>query len=149
MPLSFLKIEYLENYPLIDLNTTDQIMENRRKSITELARELRKNPTESEKILWEVLRKRKLNGFRFIRQKPFVYEINQKKKHFFIADFYCPEKKLEIECGGSSHDYQLYYDQQRDIIIKSLGIETLRIRNEQLCDLDSVKAIILKSLKKQ
>ncbi len=121
----------------------------RKKSITELARELRKNPTESEKILWEVLRKRRLGGYRFIRQKPFVYEINQKKKHFFIADFYCPEKKLVIECDGSSHDYQLYYDQQRDLKLKSLDIKTLRIRNEDLLNLDSVKSIILKSLENE
>ena len=58
-------------------------MYKRKKSITELARELRKNPTASEKILWEELRKRRLNGYRFVRQKPFVYE--QKRNKWFFG----------------------------------------------------------------
>ncbi|MCC5905352.1 MAG: DUF559 domain-containing protein [Balneolaceae bacterium] len=52
-------------------------MQKRRKSITELARELRKHPTESEKLLWEVLRKRRLAGYRFLRQKAFHLPSNQ------------------------------------------------------------------------
>ncbi|MEX2409831.1 MAG: DUF559 domain-containing protein [Candidatus Paceibacterota bacterium] len=88
-------------------------MHKRRKTITELARDLRKNPTASEKILWEVLRKRRLNGYQFVRQKPFVYEQKRNKRFFFIADFYCAEKKLVIELDGIVHEYIRYYEYQR------------------------------------
>lgn len=124
-------------------NHNKEQMPRRRKSITELARELRKNPTESEKILWKQLRKRQLGGFRFVRQKPFIYEQNQNKRFFFIADFYCPEKKLVIEVDGPIHEYQQYYDYQRDLVLEKLGLRTLRIMNEELEDIETVIRKIL------
>lgn len=121
-------------------------MPKRRKSITELARELRNNPTESEKILWEQLRKRRLSGYRFVRQKPFIYEQNQDKRFFFIADFYCAEKKLVIEVDGSAHEYQEYYDYHRDLVLEKLGVKTLRISNDELNDIEVVRRKILNIL---
>ena len=50
-------------------------------------RELRKESTEAEKLLWTELRNRKLNGLKFRRQHPLDK---------FVADFYCNEKKLVI-----------------------------------------------------
>ena len=88
-------------------------MKKRRKSITDLARELRKNQTHSEKTLWEHLRKKRLQGYRFVRQKPFIYKEKNHQKYFFIADFYCAEKKLVIKLDGKVHNYQQYYDYQR------------------------------------
>lgn len=49
-------------------------MKRERKSITELARELRNNPTKAERKLWQHLRRRQLNGHKFLRQKPIIYE---------------------------------------------------------------------------
>ena len=121
-------------------------MPNRRKTVTELARELRGNPTESEELLWEVLRKRRLGGYRFLRQKPFIYNQTYKKRYFFIADFYCSEKKLVIELDGRIHEYQKYYDYQRDLILQEFDLKTLRISNEQLADMDAVKKMILGNL---
>ena len=112
-----------------------------------MARELRKHPTESERVLWEQLRKHRLGNYRFVRQKPFVYEKNQKESYFFIADFYCAEKKLVIELDGKLHQYQKYYDYQRGLVLKELGLNTLRIKNEELENLDVVKAKILECLK--
>jgi len=122
-------------------------MQKQRKSITELARELRSNPTESEAQLWEVLRKRRLSGFRFLRQKPFIYNQINQKKHFFIADFYCPQKKLVIELDGRIHKFQQYHDYQRDVVLRNLGLKTLRISNEELDDMEAVKEKILNELK--
>ncbi|MDZ7718807.1 MAG: endonuclease domain-containing protein [Balneolaceae bacterium] len=119
----------------------------KRKTITELAREFRKNPTESEKILWEQLRKRRLDGHRFVRQKPLIYEQNQKQRFFFIADFYCAQKKLVIEVDGPVHEYQQYYDYQRDLVLEKLGLRTLRISNRELEDMETVKRKILNLLK--
>ena len=62
--------------------------------IHKFARELRRNLTEAEKILWQELRNRKLGGFKFRRQHP----INK-----FVADFYCHEVKLIVELDGSQH----------------------------------------------
>ena len=122
-------------------------MKRERKTITELARELRKNQTSSEKQLWEVLRKRRLGGYRFLRQKPFIYEQNNEKRYFFIADFYCAEKKLVIEVDVVVHEYQEYYDYQRDLILNELGLRVFRIKNEELSDIDVVKKRILDALK--
>ena len=56
----------------------------------EYARDLRKNETSAEDLLWRNLRNRKLNGFKFRRQHPLDK---------FIVDFYCHEKKLAIAQG--------------------------------------------------
>lgn len=123
-------------------------MVRRRKTITELARELRKNPTDSERLLWEILRKRRLNGYRFVRQKPFIYDQNQKQRFFFIADFYCAEKKTVVELDGPIHKYTRYYDYQRDLVLKKRGLRTLRISNKELLDIEEVKLKILGFLEK-
>src|SRR5699024_2160380 len=101
-------------------------MQKRRKSIAQLARELRKNQTKSEQFLWEHLRKRRLGGYRFVRQRPFIYHQRNDRKYFFIADFYCPQKKVVVELDGPIHDYQQYYDYQRDLVLKGMNLTTLR-----------------------
>ena len=122
-------------------------MHKRRKTIIELARELRNNPTESENILWDILRNRRLNGYRFLRQKPFIYQQTNRKRYFFIADFYCAEKNLVIELDSHIHELQKYYDYHRDLVLKELGLNTLRISNDELADMEAVKRKILSWLK--
>jgi very-short-patch-repair endonuclease len=97
----------------------------------ELSRELRKNATHSERILWEVVRNRKLNGFKINRQYPIFYDLNGIEK-FFIADFYCHQKKLVIEIDGGYHERQKDYDKSRTEIINLLGIEVIRFKNEEV-----------------
>jgi leucyl-tRNA synthetase len=113
------------------------------KFITEIARELRRNPTPSEKLLWKYLRKRQIRGYKFLRQKPFVHEQLQNKRYFFIADFYCAELNLVIEVDGKIHDFQKEYDYQRDLVLRGLDLNVLRIKNEELVDMDSVLERIL------
>ena len=113
------------------------------KSITEIARDLRKNPTPSEKKLWTLLRRKQLNGYRFLRQKPFVHEQIQDKKYFYIADFYCAELNLIIELDGKIHDFQKAQDYQRDFVLERFGLRVLRIKNNELQDMDSVISKIL------
>lgn len=113
------------------------------KSITEIAREFRKEPTASEKLLWEHLRKRRLQGYKFLRQKPFVHEQRENKRYFYIADFYCAELKLVIEVDGKIHDFQKEYDYQRDLVLNGLGLKVLRVKNEELVDMDGVLERIL------
>ncbi|KOH45240.1 endonuclease domain-containing protein [Sunxiuqinia dokdonensis] len=102
------------------------------------ARALRKNMTPFEKILWANLRKRKLGGFKFLRQHPIIYQVYNNKPLYFIADFYCADKKLVIELDGKIHDFQKEEDTARDEIMASLGLHVIRIRNEELENMRSV-----------
>ena len=80
-----------------------------------------------------MVRARKLFSLKFLRQHALTYEYYGKSK-FLIADFYCAEKKFVIELDGKIHERQKDYDEQRDYIMKKLGIKVLRIRNEELDD---------------
>src|SRR5688500_5946222 len=91
----------------------------------EYARDLRKNETSAEDLLWRNLRDRKLDGLKFRRQHPLDK---------FIADFYCHEKRLVIEVDGSVHDSRdaKESDEGRTYELKELGITVLRFRNEEV-----------------
>ena len=88
----------------------------------EKRRELRKNMTEAEKALWKELRGKRLAGLKFFRQ----YGIGA-----YIADFYCPQRKLVIEVDGGQHFSEdgKTHDAQREHYMSSLGIYTLRFSN--------------------
>jgi len=87
-------------------------------------RELRKNQTLAEKIMWTHLRNRQLLGFKFRRQ----YSVDN-----FVIDFYCPKLKLAIELDGNIHDLpeQKEYDKKRQMHIETYGISFIRISNEE------------------
>jgi very-short-patch-repair endonuclease len=87
-----------------------------REAIKSAARDLRKNPTRSEQILWQALRRNQL-GPAFRRQQPIGS---------FIADFYCPSARLVIEVDGSIHESQALSDLERQRIVESLGIRFVR-----------------------
>jgi len=106
-----------------------------KKSPTQIARELRQRMTPSEEILWKELRNRKLGGYKFRRQHPIVYERILDKDHFFVADFYCAEKKFVLELDGKIHESQQEYDQIRDAIIREKGVTVLRMKNEEVNNL--------------
>lgn len=107
-------------------------MDDHNKSIKDLCRDLRKSSTPSEKIVWELLRNRKFMGLKFLRQYPIIYGNYDTRKLFFIADFYCAEKKLVIELDGVVHDFQKDYDENRDKIIAEKGLTVIRFRNEEV-----------------
>ncbi len=114
------------------------IVENPR-YVIELARELRKNMTPSERLLWEELKDRKLSGYKFRNQHP-VYR--------YIFDFYCHNKSLAVEIDGVVHESSKEYDEYRDEFVKSMGIDTLRIHAEDvIVDIDGVLGRILLKLK--
>jgi type I restriction enzyme R subunit len=93
----------------------------------QLARDLRTKQTEAEALLWNLLRNRKLLGFKFRRQHQFGD---------YIADFYCHEASLVIECDGSAHDAneQWHHDQNRDAYMVASGLRVLRFTNKQILD---------------
>jgi very-short-patch-repair endonuclease len=119
---------------------------NDHKTITALARELRKNQTDEEKLLWQSIRNRKLQGLKFLRQHPIIYGSDHNgRTRFFVADFYCAEKKLVIEIDGKIHDFRKEYDRNRDLILKELNLRVLRLKSEELRDMKSVKKRIVEA----
>jgi len=83
-----------------------------------VARELRKNGTLDEVLLWRELRAKQLNC-EFHRQVPIGH---------YIADFYCHELKLAIEVDGSSHNHEDAFerDAERERELEQLGVTVLR-----------------------
>ena len=98
-------------------------VENTRDYITRLSQDLRKNLTDTEKVLWEILRNKQLAWFKFRRQHPFWR---------YVADFYSDEAKIVIELDWNIHENQKEYDEIRDEIISKYGVEILRIKNEEI-----------------
>jgi len=93
--------------------------------LKERARELRKKQTSAEELLWVLIRNRQLHGFKFRRQHQFGD---------YVADFYCHEAKLVIECDGRVHqaNEQWHHDQNRDAYMIAHGLRVLRLTNEQI-----------------
>jgi leucyl-tRNA synthetase len=114
--------------------------------ITQLVRGLRRNATPEENLLWQNLRNRKMRGYKFLRQHPVFYEQMVNRNSFFVADFYCAEKKLIIELDGHIHDFQKEYDRDRESILKELGLKVIRFKNEELKNLTVVLAKIRNEL---
>ena len=94
------------------------------KEIQQRARELRKNMTEAEKELWQVLRGNRLDGLYFRRQ----HAIGT-----FILDFVCVQEKLVIEVDGGTHRGQEEYDQERtQWLEKEKGYRVIRFTNDDV-----------------
>src|SRR3989344_998124 len=105
--------------------------------LQEKAVEMRENPTEAERKLWQELKGNK-NNFHFRQQ----HIINK-----FIVDFVCLSKNLIIEIDGDMHDLQKEKDAERSDIFKILGFEVIRFRNEEVLEnIDSVVKRIIKKL---
>ena len=103
-----------------------------------LAKKLRKNMTDSERLLWQHLRNRQLGGDKFRRQRPIGP---------YIVDFVCLEKKLVIEVDGGQHAGQVELDAKRSDYLKEKGYRILRFwNNEVLTETESVLTVILSSL---
>ncbi len=105
---------------------------------TSRARELRRNSTDEEKILWQKLRNRKFHGLKFLRQHPLVYDEINGKALFFVPDFYCAEKKAIIEIDGKIHDFQKDHDKRREDILKNMGFKILRFKNAEIGNMAEV-----------
>ncbi len=93
------------------------------KVLLERARELRKQQTPAEQILWECLRNRRLLNTKFRRQ----HNIGR-----YIVDFYCHDKLLIIELDGSIHANQQAEDSIRENWLKSNNFTVIRFSNEEV-----------------
>ena len=89
----------------------------------QLARALRKNQTDAEKVLWARLRNRQIEGRKFRRQQVIGP---------YIADFLCLEPKVVIEVDGGQHAAKTEQDAQRTCYLQSLGYQVLRFWNHDV-----------------
>lgn len=105
--------------------------------IKKIATRLRNNPTPSEKILWEELRRRNFK-YKFLRQHPVIYESNKNEHFCYIPDFYCAKKKLVIELDGKIHEFQKDYDENRTAVLNAKELHVLRFKNEELYEISKV-----------
>jgi len=86
------------------------------------AKELRREMTPAEKILWQELRGNKL-GFHFRRQQVIAG---------FIVDFYCHKAALVIEVDGDIHDLQKEEDVRRERVLLEMGLRVVRFKNDEV-----------------
>ena len=87
------------------------------------ARDLRKNSTLSEVLLWKKLQKKQMLGYDFGRQKP----IDE-----YIVDFFCQKLNLAIEVDGMTHGWKEQYDKKRQDKLEGLGIKFLRFTEKNI-----------------
>ena len=102
-----------------------------------IARKLRKNSTEEERKLWNLLRNRKFVNLKFKRQFP-IYN--------YIVDFCCEEKKVVIEIDGGQHNSEenIEQDIQRTKIINEEGYKVFRFWNNEINE--NIEGVYLKLL---
>jgi len=97
-----------------------------------LARNLRNNMTDAERLIWSKIRRKQIKGLQFYRQK-----VIEK----YIIDFYCHEAKAVIEIDGGQHttEENIKKDKERDDFLKSQGLRVFRFNNlEVLNNIDGV-----------
>ena len=126
------------NFPGYMTNTYDEW-----KATTNYAKQNRKGATEAEDILWQHLRNRKLEGYKFRRQHPVAG---------YIPDFVCIEKKLIVEVDGGYHEEadQKKFDTSRSKWLEEHDYKIIRVTNNDVTENTlSVLQKISKALSKE
>lgn len=101
---------------------------------TQIARWLRRDATDVERLLWRALRERVV-AWKFRRQHP----IGRR-----IADFACPERKLVIELDGGQHGDREFVDLVRSDELARYGYRVIRFWNTDVLEnLEGVLETIL------
>lgn len=109
-------------------------------SYTGKRKQLRKDQTKAETVLWHGIRAKKL-GYKFRRQ----FQIGR-----YIVDFCAPSVRLVVELDGNVHEGREKEDMKRQQSIEEQGFSVLRIKNEQLLeDLDASLHVIHKACMNQ
>jgi very-short-patch-repair endonuclease len=101
----------------------------------ERARRLRRELTLPEIILWDCLRKGRLEALRFRRQHPVGP---------YIVDFYCAGARLAVEIDGAGHGHpdQARHDGLRDQWLADRRIRVLRLAASEVLDDDTLPSLL-------
>lgn len=108
------------------------------KKLKNISINLRKNDTKAEDKLWNIVRAKRFNNLKFLRQK-IIGE--------FIVDFYCNELKLAIELDGEIHKELKERDTERDNYLKNnFDLNIIRIQNKFILEnkKEEIEAYLIK-----
>ncbi len=114
-----------------------------RQSPKDFARQLRREASKAEAVLWKALRNRQLDGFKFVRQEPLGP---------YIVDFLCRGAKLVVEIDGATHgtEHEIAGDHIRTAWLAARGYRVIRFQNGEIYQsLDWVAGEILRALKQR
>lgn len=103
--------------------------------IIETSRKLRKNMTWAEKILWEEIRRKKVLGRIFYKQKPiYLYTEDYWLDRYIIPDFVNLDSKIIIEIDWDVHKLKEIYslDKYKEENLKKLWFKILRFTNNEI-----------------
>ncbi len=100
-----------------------------------LARDLRRDMTLPEVLLWDCLRKGRAGGLRFRRQHALGP---------YVLDFYCPVARLAVEVDGAQHDLpgQMHSDRRRDAWLARQGVRVLRVPATDVLEDQSLEGVL-------
>ncbi|MEW6109825.1 MAG: endonuclease domain-containing protein [Nitrospirota bacterium] len=93
--------------------------------LSNLAKNLRRQSTDTEQALWKYLRAKRMDGLKFKRQQPIGD---------YIVDFVCFERKIIIELDGGQHSQpeHMKRDKERNRWLESQGYEILRFWDNEV-----------------
>ena len=103
----------------------------------QFTKQLRRNMTDAEKLLWRHLRAHRLAGQKFRRQQPMG---------MYVVDFVHFGAGLIVEADGSQYSTSTH-DAQRDAWLREQGFRVLRFwNNEILLNIEQVLAVIFEAM---
>lgn len=99
---------------------------------------MRSEPTPAEHRLWQILRAKRLAGYKFKRQ----LTIDR-----YIVDFACLERRLIVEADGGQHA-ESRADARRDSYLSEQGFRVLRFWNDEIFNNEEgVLTVVLDALR--
>jgi len=117
--------------PLVGEGWGEGKIEEMNSHLTGIAKSLRKNNTDIEKLVWRYLKARQFEGIKFRRQQPIGK---------YIVDFVCFEKKIIIEIDGGQHSVAKERDEERDNWLSGQGFKVLRFWNNEI--LENIEGVL-------
>jgi very-short-patch-repair endonuclease len=102
------------------------------------ARTVRRTPSDAERKMWWILRRKRISGFRFRRQVPIAG---------YVADFCCLSAGLVVDGAHHLDAPQLTHDQRRTDVLEREGLRVIRFfANDVLKHSDAVERMIYRAL---
>ena len=118
-------------------------MQHNKTELKQIRKSLRSNGTSAEGALWNALKNKQLDGWRWRRQ----FSVGN-----IVIDFYCPKARLGIELDGNHHFEAggMIADEIKTEILVESGIKELHIEKKLFWDMpDMILEYIKQELEKR